>query len=109
MQPKFNQNELERRPEFAPQHPPQNQAQAQPQAGPSRPPQAQPQAGPSRHAPPPVNNQRAPPPPRAGSPLKTVEEADAELDFNMSEAFDGEFLDVGGESFFDIVDTSVEK
>jgi len=27
----------------------------------------------------------------------------------MSEAFDGEFLDVGGESFFDIVDTSVEK
>jgi len=97
--PKFNQNELERRPEFAPPPPPP-QVQAQPQ----------PQAGPSRPHPPPVSNQYIPPPPpRAASPLKTVAEADAELDYQMSEGFDGEFLDAGGESFFDIVDTSVEQ
>jgi len=31
------------------------------------------------------------------------------MDIPMSEGFDGEFLDVGGESFFDIVDTSMAE
>jgi hypothetical protein len=41
-----------------------------------------------------------------GSPLRAVDEVDADYDMTMVEEFDGEFLDAGGESFFDIVDTS---
>jgi hypothetical protein len=40
------------------------------------------------------------------SPLKTV--AGVEMDISM-EAFDGEFLDEGGESFYDIEDISEIK
>lgn len=89
-QAKFNQNELERRPEFAP--PPQ-----QPEAGPSRPPQ--PAVTTTNNAPP----AHAAVPPAPPSPLRTVEEADMS-DINMTDVFDGEFLDAGGESFYDIVD-----
>jgi hypothetical protein len=40
------------------------------------------------------------------SPIKTVEEA--EMDINM-EVFDGEFLDEGGDSFYDMEEISGVK
>lgn len=98
MQPKFNQNDLERRPEFAPQQPQPQQPQPpqQAQAGPSRPPTTNQTSNVTK----PMESIVPPAPP---SPLRTLQEVEMS-DFAMTEAFDGEFLDVGGESFFDIVD-----
>ena len=100
VQPKFNTNDLERRPEFAVQQPqPVQQAQQAQQL-------QQPQAGPSRPTAPAPNCARPTGPvvpPAPPSPLRTLQEVETS-DITMNEAFDGEFLDMGGESFFDIVD-----
>lgn len=48
---------------------------------------------------------RAVVPPAPPSPLRSVQEVQGgDMTLAMAEDFDGEFLDMGGESFFDIVD-----
>ncbi|WVR04984.1 hypothetical protein IAU60_001996 [Kwoniella sp. DSM 27419] len=93
---KFNQSELERRPEFTPAGahagPSRAAMPVQPMPEPIRPVQAQP-----LHAP-----TVAP-----GTPLRSINEVP--VDAYMDESFDAEFLDIGSDSFMDGIDDNTTQ
>ncbi|WWC85234.1 uncharacterized protein L201_000095 [Kwoniella dendrophila CBS 6074] len=93
---KFNQADLERRPEFTPAG----------VAGPSNvPQQQQPRPAISIQQPQPIRPQAMEPPIIApGTPLRSIN--DTAGDVFMDENFDAEFMDIGSDSFLDQIDES---